>query len=244
MSTMTDPVTGEKFTFLTRAELRLRAPRHVSKIRNTLDGDFIHHAVSPTAPEEAVWRSTQNYHMDAKRWSDIAYSFGWTNSGHILEGRGWGAAGGHTQDHNHSSHAFCFVGNTDNDLITDAAKRACLCLVRTSRARYGHNLLRGHGEVGQTGCPGKNGRLFVSEARTRLLQKPTTPSPQGEDEMTEADWERMEKMNRRIAEEVVHEHADKLAKVLSGSGVNDYWEDKSEVMNLSRVRNTVLGIPE
>lgn len=162
-ATLIDPHTGEAFKFNDRASLRMRPPKAKSAIRNTTNGLFGHHAVTPTSPAASVWRGIQSYHMDSRGWNDIAYSFGISTDGEIFEGRGWGIAGGHTAGYNSTSHAICFIGNTDNDPVGAKAKRAILCLKALTENQYGKQQFRPHRSVASTSCPGARYNAWIAE---------------------------------------------------------------------------------
>ncbi|HUW00748.1 MAG TPA: N-acetylmuramoyl-L-alanine amidase [Acidimicrobiales bacterium] len=162
MSTLTDPLTGEKFSYLTRAEWGARPPKYRNGLASTANGVFMHHTVTSIAPAASIWRAVQNFHMDTRGWADVAYSFGIdVVTGQILEGRGIGIAGGHTAGYNSSSHAICWIANTDDVNPTAAAKRAWLAVLHTIEARYGNGPERGHRDVAQTGCPGGYGYTWL-----------------------------------------------------------------------------------
>jgi len=154
VSTLTDPVTGEVFQYVTRGEWGARAARYVNALVSLANGIFGHHTVTPTQPSASLWRGIQNFHMDSRGWSDIAYSFGYDQDGVIYEGRGWDRSGGHTAGYNSTSYAFCFIGNSDNDRPSDKAFRAFTCLHRLTAERQGPAGVRGHRDVNPTSCPG------------------------------------------------------------------------------------------
>lgn len=178
MSTLTDPVTGETFEFRTRAEWGARAPRYRNAIWNTSGGTFMHHTVTGTAPADAIVRGVQNYHMDANGWSDIAYS--WlidVINGVIYEGRGLGIAGGHTYGYNHTSHAICWIANTNEVNPTEVAKRAWLAVLHTIESHYGQGPRRGHRDVATTACPGGFGYTWLAQGFPLSTPDPTPPPP-------------------------------------------------------------------
>ncbi len=121
--------------------------------------------------EAAAVRRTQNFHMDGRGWSDIAYSFMISQSGNVFEGRGWGrrtAAQGSSEG-NDRGHALYFMlgGNT---VPSDEAKASFMYLVSTMPiipSPYenpppnglevpGRDMwLNGHKDWKSTACPGE-----------------------------------------------------------------------------------------
>jgi hypothetical protein len=173
MATLTDPVTGRQFPLFTRNDLGLLAPKAVRFIDHARAGDFGHHTVTGTAPAAVIVRGVQRYHMSIGSF-DIGYSYLYDSWGNIYEGRRFGVAGGHTIGFNHTSHAFCFIGNSNVDAYTDDAKAAFRCLSRLSDRMYGPGRpKRGHGEVNATSCPGTAKQQFISGG----MILPDTPPP-------------------------------------------------------------------
>lgn len=106
----------------------------------------------------SIWRGYQAFHMDARGWSDIAYSSGVCPHGHRFEGRGPGvrtAAQG-TNPGNSSSLATCYIAG-DGDPLTDAAMEA----FRDEADRFGVPLDRTHDQWHSTSCPGSPLRAWV-----------------------------------------------------------------------------------
>jgi hypothetical protein len=140
-----------------------------------IEGIFVHHTVTGTGPDEAaIVRQVQAFHMDSKGWNDIAYNWLVGQSGNIYEGRGWLANGGHTQGWNFTSHAVCFIGNSDTDVPSEAAKRSLNIVIEESLKRFG-GFVKPHGAVNETGCPGQNLAKWIVEGR-QSAPLPTIPS--------------------------------------------------------------------
>jgi len=160
--------------FVTRSRWGARQPKGVNRIYVSR-GVFVHHLASGSKPEDVQLRSAQNYHMDVKKWLDLAYSWGVGQSGRIYEGRGWGVAGGHTEGHNTTSHAVAFIGNSDNDVPTPAALQSINEVIAEHDRRFGKGFVRPHQAVSATACPG--GFLTRWIAAGRPLDNPPTPTP-------------------------------------------------------------------
>jgi N-acetylmuramoyl-L-alanine amidase len=148
--------------YVSRAQWGARPPKSTKPIA-TSEALFVHHTVTGTGPDEAaIVRQVQAFHMDTRKWQDIAYSWLVGQSGAIYEGRGWGIAGGHTEGWNSKSHAVCFIGNTDNDVPTPQALAAIEAVWAEHARRYATNTLRTHRAVNQTGCPGAQLTAWVA----------------------------------------------------------------------------------
>ena len=173
MGTLTDPVTGERFVYYTRDEWGARPRRYRNSIRSTENGVFDHHSVTGIAPASSIVRAIQNFHMDVRGWSDIAYSFLIAQDGAIYEGRGFGTAGGHTAGFNFTSHALCFIGNSDVDQPTEICQRAGDAVFRALEQMYGAQRSRGHRDVAATGCPGA--KVYAELPRPFITSAPTPP---------------------------------------------------------------------
>lgn len=131
-----------------------RAPYHINLPTPEL---WIHHTADESDGPAGV-RATQNYHMDVRGWSDVAYSFLVDDDGAIYEGRGFGIAGGHTAGHNTISHALCGMGNFDVRQPTIAMLNSMRELVHYGiDNRYWTRVSGGHRDASgaSTACPGK-----------------------------------------------------------------------------------------
>jgi hypothetical protein len=118
-------------------------------------GVYVHHTAGP---QNQTVREIQNFHMDVKGWSDIAYNWLVDDAGNIYEGRGWGIVGGATKGENSSSHSVCYIGNTQNVIPSDKAKEAINVLIILHNNEYGEGFVKGHKDSAQanTVCPGKH----------------------------------------------------------------------------------------
>lgn len=142
---------------VTREEWGARPPKRRHAISIPTKELWLHHSAGNELGAAGV-RQIQNFHMDGRGWSDIAYSFLVDQvSLRVFEGRGAGVAGGHTKGHNTISHAICVMGNFDNTKPTQKLIDRIAELVQ-----YGHDrgwwpdrLTGGHRDVSATACPGE-----------------------------------------------------------------------------------------
>ncbi len=93
-----------------------REPRHRNWIAEPTDELWLHHTAGALdANGNGVYdddcRAIQDFHMDVRDWSDIAYSFLTAINGVSFEGRGAMVVGGHTRGRNSKSHGLCAIGN-------------------------------------------------------------------------------------------------------------------------------------
>ena len=118
-------------------------------------GVYVHHSAGP---QQQTVRTIQNFHMDSRGWSDIAYNWLVNDQGDIFEGRGWGIVGGATKNENSTSHSICYIGNTEVDNPSDMAKQSIKFLIAIHNEKYGAGFVRGHKDSNSasTACPGTN----------------------------------------------------------------------------------------
>lgn len=113
-------------------------------------------------------RGIQRYHMDTRRWLDIAYNYLVCGHGYIYEGRSWdfrGAANG-SYDANSTHPSVCLLSDDDPDEaeFTAAAQYAFRWLYWRCRERFGHDAdeFRPHSSFKATSCPGDEVRRWLS----------------------------------------------------------------------------------
>lgn len=164
---------------VSRREWGARAPRERHLLRMPSPRLWVHHTAG-SEQGAAGMHSIQNFHMDTKRWFDLAYSFVVSPDGTIFEGRGAGVVGGHTAGDNASSHAICLMGNFENVNPTTAAINSLVELARDGWNRgWWKPTLGGHRDApgASTACPG--GNLYIRLAGVRELvtaaQTPAKP---------------------------------------------------------------------
>lgn len=148
-----------------------RMPKTVGKI-------YIHHEAAELGPkltreqECREMRNIQAFHMEKRGWNDIAYSFVFFPSGRCYVGRGWGAVGAHTIDHNSDGYGFCFAGNFQTQEPTKGALASCVAMIRQGvhdqRFKAVVKLLP-HSAVFATACPGKNLKNKIASMQAAVL---------------------------------------------------------------------------
>ncbi len=165
-------------TIVTRSEWGARPPKTTPrKIATPTPELWLHHSASQGEDERSV-RAIQNYHMDVKKWNDIAYSFLVDNDApdvDVFEGRGPGISGGHTLGHNTISHAICVLGNFNDDVPTDQALETIAQLVAHGYEEEwwplgftgGHRDTRGSNPGD---CPGDNLYALIGYLNMRAVQ--------------------------------------------------------------------------
>lgn len=187
----TEPIAGGSidYAIIPRSTWAARPPTYVAYMKLPAPDFWQHHAAdagvyggadASRSAEQAYCRAVQNYHMDSKGWSDIAYSFVEFPSGRIYEGRGWARTGGHTLNHNSTSHAVCAAGNYMTLVPTVAMLEGTAWLVVEGR-RLGKvsewGMVGGHRDVGQTACPGD--KLYAQLPYIREVIEAGGPEPVG-----------------------------------------------------------------
>ncbi|KAL9694732.1 hypothetical protein quinque_014017 [Culex quinquefasciatus] len=93
----------------------------------------ISHTATETADTQAgmvyMVRNIQCFHIESRRWHDIAYNFLVGNDGNVYEGRGWQRIGAHTHGYNSRGIGISFVGCFMNELPAKVAMEACKLLI-------------------------------------------------------------------------------------------------------------------
>ena len=143
-----------------------RAPRNRNTTTWAHRTEFVvHYSDGPTSQTP---RNIQNFHMDTRGWSDIAYNFLVDKTGKIYEGRGWLTVGAHATGHNTSGVGVCFIGLSGD--ATPAALASIRDLYDAACGHAGRTLLkRGHGQLSQnsTDCPGHQLLTWVKAGMSR-----------------------------------------------------------------------------
>lgn len=124
-------------------------------------------------------RGIQRFHMDTRRWVDIAYNWVVCPHGFIFEGRGWGvrSSAQGTETGNRYYHAACYLGGEGNP-FTALAKLAYEGLVEESRRRYPEGQeVRPHNYFHSTQCPGPDIDAWLETDPFRAVPVPV-PEPE------------------------------------------------------------------
>jgi hypothetical protein len=133
---------------------------------------FVHHSASPGKGIDSLdeqirtMQGMQDFHMDERGWSDIAYHYvvfqpyGNLNHARIFVARSILAVPAAQLGHNTNTEAVCVVSRT-GEPIKRATKDALIWLYGRSHATRA----RGHFEVVDTECPGPELKKFLPELR-------------------------------------------------------------------------------
>lgn len=167
---------------ITRQGWGARPAKRRSVLRDTTS-PTLHHNGPPTGLTEFSSQEdeidyllgVQRFHMNTRKWADIAYNFAFAPSGRVYELRGWkirSAANG-TNKGNSSSHAFLLMigeGEKVPQLMIDS--------VRRMRAIGDSKYVKGHRDWKSTACPGTEVyRLIKAGAFEGLPEGDKTEEP-------------------------------------------------------------------
>ena len=150
-------------TIVPREVWSARTPRGVQRVTwSKTTPTRVHHTdgAVPTgsgkaliASERQIMRDTQKYHMDTRKYADIAYNFVIMPSGRVYEGRGRAVMGAHTLGHNEDC-GIVFAGDYTKRKLTWRQVRAYNLLRRKMGISKGKAYP--HSATYSTSCPGSN----------------------------------------------------------------------------------------
>ena len=119
--------------------------------RPRTDYIVLHHAAAITCTAQEV----DNWHK-GNGWTGIGYHFFIRKDGSIYRGRPEWATGAHASGKNSISMGVCVEGNYETEkTMPQAQKTALKELLTYLKGKYPNAGIKGHREVGATGCPGK-----------------------------------------------------------------------------------------
>ena len=159
-------------TFISRAQWGARAPKSTGNAIGAHPlGVAVHYSEgnlggSPDSLCDDKVRGIQRYHMDAKGWADIAYSFLVCPHGNIFEGRGTGrgSAANGTTVANLNWYAVCALGGPKDTptalMLASIGTAIGLC----RKAGAGSRVI-GHRDLIPTACPGTALYAYVTAGR-------------------------------------------------------------------------------
>lgn len=149
---------------------------------------YLHHGATGVS-SIATCRAYANYHIKHKKWLTIGYSF-LIAEGKLLEGRGPGRQGAHTQGMNSGSYGILIAGNYSKRLPAERDLAALIRLLHIGvnegwwdepRLTGGHRSAPG----ATTSCPGD--ALYRHIPQINHLASVPTFEAASEDEMNDAD---------------------------------------------------------
>jgi hypothetical protein len=175
---------GSGVQLVRRSEWGARAPRNrtalVPSYGTTVHWEGPHMGSFPHSACAGKVRSIQNFHMDTRGWSDVAYTALVCPHGLVYEGR-WvrtrTAANG-TTDGNNRAYAVCYLGG-QGDPFTLAAQKATRVVLDWLDTHGGAGPGRNcHRDWKSTECPGDTICTWVRAGQpTPGGSVPTTPPP-------------------------------------------------------------------
>jgi len=131
-------------------------------------------------------RAMQNYHMDVRGWSDIAYNYLACPHDFLFEGRGWdhqSAANGYESANEQSFALQAMWGSAAGSKVPDNLKRALLFGIHLLQQHTSSRVIKGHRDWKSTECPGDELYAWIKAG----CPAPGSPiPPSGEDMTTDA----------------------------------------------------------
>jgi len=183
------PTDIPKPTIVTRQEWGARPPNGSYTQTLVYDKLTIHHAAGLPATnvqegKQAV-KEIQDFHIDGRGWTDIAYHFLIDDDGNIYQGRPETVQGAHTYMYNVGNIGLCVLGCFDppyeastgipcHQHLTEAARDAIVHLFAWLIEAYGYpnaDILKGHRDYydyERTSCPGQNIHQLLPELRNEI----------------------------------------------------------------------------
>lgn len=151
--------------FVSRKEWGARSPRYSYKAELSSPSTGHWNGPTITVGGKTIWdhtkcaglvRGIQNFHMDDKGWSDIAYNFVECPHGYTFEGRGINVINGAngTNAGNRTSHAIMALAGEGNPFTDNEKIGFKSCVSYISDLSEAPNVAIGHRDHKSTECPG------------------------------------------------------------------------------------------
>lgn len=172
--------------FVTREAAGLKKPRSISRNISPDDGGVALHYGGPAqnlaTHSDCIkrWKGWQNFHMDSRGWSDIAYTGGVCNHGFAFAGRGAGvrtAANG-TNYGNTNFYAICWLGGDGEHPSLEATQAYEWWVLELRKAGAGRRV-RAHRSFKSTSCPGNTLTALAEALDNKDIFVPTTVFNEG-----------------------------------------------------------------
>ena len=112
-------------------------------------------------------RLVQKHHQKINKWSDIGYHFLIGQNGLLYEGRSLKYLGAHVRGKNSGNIGIALLGDYNKNELKNKQLETLENLLNALRERYDipKRMVFGHGELGETKCPGKFTLKFLSDYR-------------------------------------------------------------------------------
>ena len=109
----------------------------------------------------------QKHHQKTNHWSDIGYHFLIGQHGTIYEGRSLKSMGAHVKGKNAGNIGIALLGDFNVNELSVEQVNSLEYLIDALRERYEipRRMVFGHGELGDTKCPGKHTLAFLKNYR-------------------------------------------------------------------------------
>ncbi|XP_011642065.1 peptidoglycan-recognition protein LC-like [Pogonomyrmex barbatus] len=111
-------------------------------------------------------RFAQTFHIESRKWSDIAYNFLVGGDGLAYVGRGWDSVGAHSFNYNNKSIGISFIGTFNTveppEVQLHAARKLIEIGVKKGKIAADYKLL-GHRQVSKTLSPGDSLYKIIKE---------------------------------------------------------------------------------
>lgn len=162
---------------------------------------YLHHSVGSGLRDkngdgdlgDDYMRTMQNYHMDSKGWSDIAYNHAHDPDGsEFYEGRGFGIRPGAQKRHNSNTHALVIMGDFRKRKVTDEliANIASFYVDAIKAGLLPDVPVLGHRQAPNqsTTCPGTNLMTALADINQLIRERNTVSlGPNGEPNWDKVD---------------------------------------------------------
>ena len=112
-------------------------------------------------------RLVQKHHQKTNKWADIGYHFLIGQGGNLYEGRNLKFTGAHVRGKNAGNIGIALLGDYNEHELKPKQLETLRKLIDALRERYNipKRMIFGHGELGETKCPGKHTLKFLSNYR-------------------------------------------------------------------------------
>lgn len=114
----------------------------------------IHHSAS-----EASVDKVHDMHKNERGWNGIGYHFYIESDGTINRGRPEDAIGAHVKGHNKDTLGICLQGNFEEKTLVYEQENSLINLLTYLSFKYPIGEVKGHKDLAETLCPGKNNSI-------------------------------------------------------------------------------------